>query len=219
MYTVWQQLKPHLILKRLFRNNNPQSNLKTSQNIVVIAVSVVRLFSKLQGFHYQRNLVFPALLRSSLPTFRRSSSTAFRWFDNFNLSDWSLTFSLFCCSTWPFTSQKWGPTWMDHSIFFKWIMTHQKKGGKIYSARVTWSFYVMFGLVSLGLQKAFKTTVPLVDKILHQLGWLKHCNLCDMIWCDIMWYSNFNIYVYIYTCLTSADWPDFARHPNYTAVL
>lgn len=104
-------------LKRLFQNNNPQSNLKTSQNIVVIAVSVVRLFSKLQGFHYQRNLVFPALLRSSLPTFRRSSSTAFRWFDNFNLSDWSLTFSLFCCSTWPFTSQKWGPPRMDHSIF------------------------------------------------------------------------------------------------------
>ena len=125
MYTVWQQLKPHLISKCLFQNNNPQSNLKTSQIIVVIAVSVVRLFSKLQGFHYQRNLVFPALLRSSLPTFRRSSSTAFRWFDNFNLSDWSLTFSLFCCSTWPFTSQKWGPPRMDHSIFQNesWLAT------------------------------------------------------------------------------------------------
>ena len=53
-------------------------------------------------------------------------------------------------------------------------------------------------------QKAFKTALGLMDKILRQLGWLETQQL--------MW--SYVIFRHQNTCLTSAGWPDFAHQPH-----
>ena len=123
----------------------------------------------------KQSLVLPTLLRSSLPTFRRSSSTAFRWFDNFSLSDWSLTFSLFCCSTWHSQGKyEAGHTRMDHSRCSKLFFSHKK---------LVKTLHGQFGLF-LQLAKSIQDCLRVDGQNPAPVGMIRNTAI-DVILCDI----------------------------------